>query len=118
MPHNTRLEDRIDHFFISDEILIKKKQMDSIGYLVNGNMCFGIYGNLLVLRTNPALARSLVRKSGVEYFVPDDKAHYEFIALDAQIYRHDKALHKFLSYSFDYTLQLPPASTQPSTPLL
>lgn len=108
MSYNKRLEDRIDHFFIDNESLEKKKQMGGVGWLVNGNMCFGIYEDLLVIRMEESLARSLVTKNGVELFEQDEENLKGFISLNSNIYTNNKAFRKFLSHSYEYTLSLPP----------
>lgn len=107
MSYNSKLEDRIDHFFIDNELLEKKKQMGGVGWLINGNMCFGIFEDLLVLRFEESIARSLVSKKGVSLFEQDDKDLNGFISLQPVIYNNNKAFRKFLTHSFDYTATLP-----------
>lgn len=108
MSYNKRLEDRIDHFFIDNESLEKKNQMGGVGWLVNGNMCFGIYEDLLIIRLEEALARSLISKKGVELFEQNEEDLEGFISLSSHIYTNNKAFRKFLSHSYEYTLGLPP----------
>lgn len=108
MSYNERLEDRIDHLFIDNEQLEKKNQMGGVGWLINGNMCFGIYEDLLIVRLEKSLAHSLTSKKGVELF-EQDKADLEgFISLGSAIYNSEKAFRKFLMHSYEYTRNLPP----------
>ncbi len=107
MSYNTKLEDRIDHFFIDNEMLEKKKQMGGVGWLINGNMCFGIFEDLLVLRFEESIARSLIAKKGVSPFEQDDDNLVGFISLQPIIYNNNKAFRKFLTHSFEYTSTLP-----------
>jgi TfoX/Sxy family transcriptional regulator of competence genes len=69
MPYNLDLEDRIDR--LKDRLgkIVKKKMFGGIGYLMNGNMCFGIHKESLVLRTSPEEAEELMRS---EYVTPFD----------------------------------------------
>jgi TfoX/Sxy family transcriptional regulator of competence genes len=69
MAYNIDLEDRIDR--LTDRLgeIAKKKMFGGVGYLINGNMCFGIYKESLVLRTSPEKAEELMRS---EYFTPFD----------------------------------------------
>lgn len=108
MSYNQRLEDRIDHFFIDNESLEKKNQMGGVGWLINGNMCFGIYEDLLVIRMEKSLAQSLVNKKGVELFEQNEEDLEGFISLSPEIYTNNKAFRKFISHSYEYTLGLPP----------
>lgn len=108
MSYNERLEDRIDHLFIDNEQLEKKNQMGGVGWLVNGNMCFGIYEDLLIIRLEKSLAHSLIGKKGIELFKQDQDELEGFISLSAAIYNSDKAFRKFLLHSYEYTRSLPP----------
>ena len=69
MAYNIDLEDRIDR--LTDRLgeIAKKKMFGGVGYLINGNMCFGIHKESLVLRTSPEKAEELMRS---EYFTPFD----------------------------------------------
>jgi TfoX/Sxy family transcriptional regulator of competence genes len=53
MGYNIDLEDRTDR--LKDRLgeIDKKKMFGGIGYLLNGNMCFGIHKESLILRTSP-----------------------------------------------------------------
>lgn len=108
MSYNSRLEDWIDHYFIDNEDLVKKKQMGGVGYLINGNMCIGIYEDLLVVRTGRSLAETLAGKPGIERFRQNEEDLDGFISIDSEIYKHDKARHKFLSHALEHTSSLPP----------
>jgi TfoX/Sxy family transcriptional regulator of competence genes len=69
MTYNLDLEDRIDR--LKDRLgeIAKKKMFGGIGYLMKGNMCFGIHQESLVIRTFPEKAKELLYS---EYFSPFD----------------------------------------------
>ena len=69
MAYNLDLEDRMDRLTDRLGVIIKKKMFGGIGYLLNGNMCFGIYKESLVLRTFPEKAQELLKN---EYYAPFD----------------------------------------------
>ena len=69
MGYNQDLEDRIDRLIDRFGEIDKKKMFGGIGYLINGNMCFGIHKESLVLRTSPENAEELMRS---EYVTPFD----------------------------------------------
>ncbi len=68
MAYNQNLEDRIDRLKGRLGEIIKKKMFGGVGYLINGNMCFGIYEESLVLRTSPEKAEKLMRSKYVTPF--------------------------------------------------
>lgn len=106
--YNERLEDLIDHQLIDDEDILKKKKLGGVGYRINGNMCLGIYNNLLVARIGKGLAKTLTQKSGIRPYLEGDDDFDEFILIEDSIYNHSKALNKFINQSIDYTTSLPP----------
>ncbi|MDZ7715529.1 MAG: TfoX/Sxy family protein [Balneolaceae bacterium] len=108
MSYNEKLEDWVDHYFIDYEDLTKKKQMGGVGWLLNGNMCVGVYEDLLVIRMEPDLSESLVQKEGISHFQQAEEELDQFISLTSTIYEHPKALHKFLNHAYDFTGTLPP----------
>ena len=69
MPYNLDLEYRIDQLIGRFGMITKKKMFGGVGYLMNGNMCFGIHKESLVLRTSSEKADELLRS---EYITPFD----------------------------------------------
>ena len=69
MAYNLDLEYRIDNLLVRLGEITKKKMFGGVGYLINGNMCFGIYRDSLVLRTTPEKANELLSS---EYVSPFD----------------------------------------------
>ncbi len=106
--YSERLEDLIDHYLIANEDLEKKKELGGVGYLINGNMFLGIYDDLLVARIGQPLAKTLVGRSGIQKYLPDKGLYDDFIMVEEKIYKHSKALHKFIDQSIEYTSDLPP----------
>jgi TfoX/Sxy family transcriptional regulator of competence genes len=106
--YSEKLEDLLDHYLIANEELIKKKQLGGVGYLLNGNMCLGIYNDFLVVRAGKSLAETLISWSGIEPYMHDEDDLEEFILVAPKIYNHSKALHKFVDQGIEYTASLPP----------
>ncbi len=106
--YSIKLEDLLDHHLIANEELVKKKQLGGVGYLINGNMCLGIYDEFLVVRTGKPLADSLIEQRGIERFEKGNEDLEEFIMVKPEIYNHSKAMSKFIEKGIDYTSGLPP----------
>jgi len=111
--YNTRLEDLLDHHLIANEELTKRKEGGGVGYLINGNMCLGIYEDLLVARIGKSLADSLIGQKGIRQYLPDEGLYDDFIMVEEPIYTHSKALQKFIRRSIKFTSQLPPKEHKP-----
>ena len=69
MPYNLDLEYRIDRLTDRFGEITKKKMFGGVGYLMNGNMCFGIHKEYLVIRTSIEKAEDLLKS---EYVMPFD----------------------------------------------
>ena len=105
--YNEKLEDLVDHYLIDNEELEKRTEGGGVGYLINGNMCLGVYEDFLVTRIGEQLARSLIDRPGIRKYLPDDGLYDDFIMIEEKIYNHSKALHKFIDKSIAYTESLP-----------
>ncbi len=108
MSYNKRLEDRIDHYLIDNEELYKNKRLGWVGWLLNGNMCFGIYDQLLIVRLSPSLAHTLTKKKGVDVFKQAEDTRGEILAVSHRLYQDDRALQKFVDHSMKFTATLAP----------
>lgn len=69
MGYSQDLEYRIDRLTDRFGDISKRKMFGGLGYLINGNMCFGIHKESLVLRTSPEKAKEFMDS---EYFIPFD----------------------------------------------
>ncbi len=114
MSFSEQLEDRIDHFFINNEDLTKNEATEGVGWLVNGNLCLGVFDNLLVVRPDPQIAYQLLREPHIDRFPHQKGSGDIFISITENIYRDNKALHKFLNHALKYTSTLPPNDTASS----
>ena len=70
MPYNLDLEYRIDRLTDRFGELTKRKMFGGVGYLKNGNMCFGIHKEYLIVRTSKDQAEDLLKNK--EYIKPFD----------------------------------------------
>lgn len=69
MPYNLELEYRIDNLIERLGKITKKKMFGGVGYLLSGNMCFGIHKDYLIIRTSKEKAEELLKE---EYTKPFD----------------------------------------------
>lgn len=107
MSYNQKLEDRIDHYLIANEELIKNERLGWVGWLLNGNMCFGIYGDRLIVRLSPSMGNTAVQKKGIDYFKQADATNGVILSVKPGIHENRQVLHKFIDHSMEYTATLP-----------
>ncbi len=68
MPYNTVLEDKIEDSVHQWDGIEKKKMFGGICYLINGNMCFGVWKDCLIVRMAPELAAEKLNNDYVREF--------------------------------------------------
>jgi TfoX/Sxy family transcriptional regulator of competence genes len=68
MAYNIDLEHRIDKMIGRLGDITKRKMFGGIGYLLNGNMCFGIHQEYLILRTSLEQAAELLKSEDTTPF--------------------------------------------------
>lgn len=108
MSYNERLEDLIDHIYIANEDLVKNKRLGWVGWLINGHMCFGIFGDQLIIRVDNKLAKALLAKAGVERFEQADETAGKVLSIEPGIYSDREVLEGFLTRSLGFTSTLRP----------
>lgn len=104
-----RLEDLIDHNLIDNEELLKRKVPEGIGYLLNGNMCFGIFGKHLVLRVPPSRALKLIKQPHFQRFPSEDDPSFAWVMAAPPVYKERARLSDLLEKAIEFTASLPPA---------
>ena len=68
MAYNIDLEHRIDKMIDRLGDISKRKMFGGIGYLLNGNMCFGIHREYLIIRTSEEKAEELLKSDYIRAF--------------------------------------------------
>ena len=68
MPYNTILEDKIEDIVHQWDSFDKKKMFGGICYLINGNMCFGVWKDCLIVRMALELAAEKLNNDHVREF--------------------------------------------------
>jgi TfoX/Sxy family transcriptional regulator of competence genes len=106
MGYNRDLEDRIDRLIGELGVIDRKKMFGGVGYLINGNMCFGIHKESLVVRISPDKAEELLRS---EYATPFDmtgRPMKGWVLVSPDIVETDEQLMSMLRLGFDYAKTL------------
>ncbi|MFH1364821.1 MAG: TfoX/Sxy family protein [Candidatus Aenigmatarchaeota archaeon] len=107
MAYNLDLEDRIDRIIDRFGDIGKKKMFGGVCYLFNGNMCFGIHLEYLMLRTSPEKADELMR---TEYFTPFDitgKPMKGWVLVSPDVLETEDQLVEMLRLGIDFVKTLP-----------
>jgi hypothetical protein len=107
MGYNLDLEYRIEHQLNCLGEITKKKMFGGVGYLLNGNMCFGIHKESLILRIEPGKAKELMKN---RYIVPFDitgKPMKGWVSVSPDLVKTDDQLQEMLGLGVDFAKSLP-----------
>ena len=107
MGYNQDLEDKIDRLIDRLGDIIKKKMFGGVGYLINGNICFGIQKESLVLRISQDKADELMKS---EYFTPFDitgKPMKGWVLVSPDVLETDDELLEMLTLGVSFAETLP-----------
>ena len=107
MPYNLDLEDRIDRLDSRFGEITKKKMFGGVCYLLNGNMCFGIYKDSMIIRTTREQADRLLKE---EYFSPFDitgRPMKGWVLVSPDAVETEEQLLEMLKLGADYANTLP-----------
>jgi TfoX/Sxy family transcriptional regulator of competence genes len=107
MPYNIELEKRIDRLADQSGKITKKKMFGGIGYMLNGNMVFGIHKQALLIRTSPEQAEKLLKKEFMSVFDMTGRPMKAWLLVDPGGWKTEKQLQEFLDLSIAYVKTLP-----------
>jgi hypothetical protein len=68
MPYDEKIEHSIDTIVTRWKGMDKKRMFGGICYLMNGNMCFGIYKNYMIVRMSPEKSQEKLKQKHTRPF--------------------------------------------------
>lgn len=109
MAYDLGLEERIDQTTEQwEEPLLKKKMFGGLGYLVYGNMCFGVHGEELIIRATEEQGRLLMERHGIRVFDMTGRPMKGWFLAGHEATEEDEELADLLVIGRDFGLSLPP----------
>ena len=68
MAYNEILAKRIDELLKGKKNFSRKEMFGGVGYLLNGNMCVGVFKDDLIVRFDPRVTDEVMKKKAVKPF--------------------------------------------------
>lgn len=68
MPYSSALALRVRQILQGRRSIVEKKMFGGVGFLLNGNMCVGIWQNSLIVRLGPTAAPAALQEPHVTEF--------------------------------------------------
>ena len=107
MAYDKFIEQRIDTMIDLWPNVEKKKMFGGACYLTRGNMCFGIWQEYLIVRTDPATAQQQMHKDFVRQFDVTGKPMKDWFMVASDGWPTDSAMNDWLMVGRGFALTLP-----------
>jgi TfoX/Sxy family transcriptional regulator of competence genes len=107
MAYDKFLERHIDTLITSWPDIEKKKMFGGVCYLINGNICFGIWQDLLIVRTTEDQARLLLQREHTRLFDITGKPMKGWLMVAAPAMTSDRELQEWLEVGRTFAQTLP-----------
>jgi len=107
MAYNLDLEYRIDKLKDTLGEIGKKKMFGGVGYLMHGNMCFGIYKEFLIVRTSVEKAEELLKSDDISPFDITGRPMKGWVTVSPDYVETDDRLLDMLKLGVDLVKTLP-----------
>jgi len=108
MPYNAKLAERVDTAVLKWNDVEKKGMFGGICYLVNGNMCFGVYKDYLIVRMDAELAAEKLKSKNVRAFDITGRPMKGWVMARKNALDSARELDGWLAIGRSYARTLPP----------
>ena len=112
MPYNSRLAEQVDTAVLKWSDIEKKRMFGGLCYLVNGNMCFGVYKDYLIVRMDAELAAEKLKSKNVRVFDITGRPMKGWVMVKKNILTGVKEMDGWLAIGRSYAQTLPPKPSQ------
>nr|TFG53129.1 MAG: RNA methyltransferase [Hyphomicrobiales bacterium] len=107
MPYDPGLAERLGAVVSRKSGMVEKKMFGGIGWMLNGNMCVGVYKDFLIIRVGEKKSASLSDEDGVRPMDITGKPMKGWLMVSPDGYEEDKALKNFGKAAVDFVKTLP-----------
>ena len=107
MAYNRQIEEEIEKVIGRWRQIEKKKMFGGIGYLLKGNMCFGIYKEYLIVRTGLEVAERKLKERNVKPFDITGRPMKGWVMVGKKGWKRQVDLENWLDLGREYALTLP-----------
>src|SRR5262249_19703902 len=108
MPYDDQLAQRVRDVLRQRQDVAERKMFGGVAFLVNGNMCCGVNGELLVLRLGPEGAEEALGRPHTRAMDFTGKAIKSMIYVEADGVASDTELRSWVEWALDHAQSLPP----------
>lgn len=107
MAYDEQLEKRLDHLIAKRNDFHKQKMFGGAGFLLRGNMCFGIWKDTLILRLGESQAQNALTKKNVKPFDITGRAMKGWVMVAPAGIQSEATLKRWVTLAIEFVSQLP-----------
>ncbi|HEX5105285.1 MAG TPA: TfoX/Sxy family protein [Pirellulaceae bacterium] len=107
MPYSESLADRIRQTFGRRRGLTEKKMFGGVGFLLNGNMCVGVWKTSLIVRLDPVDADESLSQPHVRPFDITGRPMKGWLIVEADGLETDDQLASWIQRSIEFVAGMP-----------
>jgi TfoX/Sxy family transcriptional regulator of competence genes len=115
LSYDPEAADRVRRLLSGRGDVAEKKMVGGLSFLVNGNMCCGITGGALMVRTGAERREETLREPHVRPMLFAGRTLSGFVRVDPPGYAADDALANWVQRALDYVAELPAKPVRPGT---
>lgn len=93
---------------LGDREIVAKKMFGGIGFMVNGNLCCGIYKNHLMLHVADDESDGLAKRPGAKLFEMRERVMKGWVLVEPDAVKTDTSLKKWMRPALKHVESLPP----------
>lgn len=107
MSYDKKLEERLNKLVAGRRDFYAQKMFGGVGFLLRGNMCFGIYKEYLIIRVGEIAAQKALKKTGTKPFDITGRAMKGWVMVGPARMKTDTTLKQWVALATDFVAQLP-----------
>ena len=109
MAYDEKLANRVDRMLehLNPPKLIDKKMFGGIGFMVQGNMAFGVHQDALIVRVGPDAYESALEKPGAGLFDITGRPMTGWVMVAGDAVEEDEVLADWVEQGVSFALTLP-----------
>lgn len=107
MAYDLDLEQRLDKSIARRKDFHKQKMFGGVGYLLRGNMCFGIWKDGIILRMGEENAAEALKKKHVKVFDITGRVMKGWVMVGPKAFESDASLKAWITTAVEFVSQLP-----------
>ena len=107
MAYNLKLAERI-RSELNGIPFVEKKMFGGVGFLIGGNMAFGVHKDGMIVRVDPDKHAKLLKKPGARPFDITGRPMKGWLIVEAEGYKTEKQLSAWVKEGVEFAFTLPP----------